>query len=375
MPYVIMVAMLTTTFLAGVVVFITNPFQRVWHVPGADQLTFTVFAPAGALPYLPEDGQGLNPLLRHFGMIGHPPTTYIYSPGANRQLRSWAGLYCGPLVSPWRRPPHGDICTACILLRFSGSGWSLSCSCRLPSSLSKASRRARKENFPAAFLKLVSRNRRRYGGYIIHLGVVMIALGVIGDAAFKQETQGTLSPGEELKVGVYSFRYEGLRAYPGTDGREVVQAEAALFKDGEYIRQLQPRRDNFVVQEQPITIPGVHSAPGEDVYTLLLDWQGNGSSATFKVYVNPLINWIWTGGLTMILGTLVAALSSFRKPRPGILPAEGLPAQHAIQSRRLVGWTSAHYYYFYPSWRRSFLRYSCIPTLAPRLTGLKNRRW
>jgi cytochrome c-type biogenesis protein CcmF len=77
MPYVIFVAMLTTTFFVGVVLFITNPFVRLWHVPGAQELTQALFQPANAMPYLPDDGNGLNPLLRHFGMIGHPPTTYL----------------------------------------------------------------------------------------------------------------------------------------------------------------------------------------------------------------------------------------------------------------------------------------------------------
>ena len=77
MPYVIFVAMLTTTFFVGLVLFITNPFMRLWHVPGAEELTKAFFQPANAMAYVPTDGNGLNPLLRHFGMIGHPPTTYL----------------------------------------------------------------------------------------------------------------------------------------------------------------------------------------------------------------------------------------------------------------------------------------------------------
>jgi cytochrome c-type biogenesis protein CcmF len=77
MPYVIFVAMLTTAFFIGVVLFITNPFMRLWHIPGAQELTTAFFQPANAMPYTPDDGNGLNPLLRHFGMIGHPPTTYL----------------------------------------------------------------------------------------------------------------------------------------------------------------------------------------------------------------------------------------------------------------------------------------------------------
>jgi len=77
MPYVIFVSMLTTTFFVGVVLFITNPFTRLWYVPGATELTKALFQPLNAMPYFPDDGNGLNPLLRHFGMIGHPPTTYL----------------------------------------------------------------------------------------------------------------------------------------------------------------------------------------------------------------------------------------------------------------------------------------------------------
>ena len=77
MPYVIFVAMLTATFFVGVSLFITNPFTRLWYVEGAAELTQALFQPANSMPYFPQDGNGLNPLLRHFGMIGHPPATYL----------------------------------------------------------------------------------------------------------------------------------------------------------------------------------------------------------------------------------------------------------------------------------------------------------
>jgi cytochrome c-type biogenesis protein CcmF len=135
----------------------------------------------------------------------------------------------------------------------------------------------------------------------------MIALGVIGDAYFKQETQGTLTAGETVSVAGYSLRFEGLRSYPGTDGREVIEADTTLLKNGQTLRLMQPRRDYFVIQEQPVTVPAVYATAGTDVYIMLLDWQNDGQSATFKIYINSLINWIWAGGLMMILGTLIAA--------------------------------------------------------------------
>jgi cytochrome c-type biogenesis protein CcmF len=135
----------------------------------------------------------------------------------------------------------------------------------------------------------------------------MIALGVIGDAYFKQETQGALTAGQSLNVAGYSLRFEGLKSYPGTDGREITEADTVLSKDGQTVRPMQPRRDFFVVQEQPVTVPAVYATAGTDVYIMLLDWQDEGRSATFKIYINSLINWVWGGGFMMILGTLIAA--------------------------------------------------------------------
>jgi cytochrome c-type biogenesis protein CcmF len=156
----------------------------------------------------------------------------------------------------------------------------------------------------------VANNRRRFGGYIIHLGVIMIALGFIGDAFFKQETQGTVAVGQSLSVGQYSLRFDGLTQYPGSDGRDIVEAKTALFKNGELVQVLNPRQDYFTVQKQPSTIAGVYSTAGEDVYVLLVGWEtvSNGGS-TFKVYLNPLINWVWIGGIVLALGVLLGAWS------------------------------------------------------------------
>jgi cytochrome c-type biogenesis protein CcmF len=175
---------------------------------------------------------------------------------------------------------------------------------------------SREENFFTAIWKLISRNHRRYGGYIIHLAVVMIALGVIGDAYFKQETQSTVALGESITIDDYTLRFDDLQAYPGSDGREIIEASTTLLKNGEVVRELNPRRDYFVVQRQPVTVPAVYSTPGVDVYVLLVGWEEIGFSAsTFKIFINPLINWVWIGGMIMILGTLIAAWPSHKEGR------------------------------------------------------------
>jgi cytochrome c-type biogenesis protein CcmF len=191
-------------------------------------------------------------------------------------------------------------------------------------------RMARGENPLSALWSLIGRNQRRYGGYIIHLGVVMIGLGFIGDAYFKDETQVALARGESLTIGEYSLRFDNLESYPGSDGREVLEATASLYKNGEFIRTMKPRRDFFVVQRQPSTIPAVYSTPAEDVYVLLVGWEEMDlGSSTFRVYVNPLINWTWAGGFVLILGTIVAAwppVASQRRRSYVLKPRQVQPA-------------------------------------------------
>jgi cytochrome c-type biogenesis protein CcmF len=74
------------------------------------------------------------------------------------------------------------------------------------------------------------------------------------------------------------------------------------------VGELHPRRDFYYESQQPMTIPGVRSTMEDDLYVLLVDWQPvSASGATFKIYHNPLVNWLWLGGLVFILGTLIAA--------------------------------------------------------------------
>ena len=549
MPYVIAVSMLTTAFFIGIVFFITNPYVRLWHFPGAAELTKAFFQPGGAMAYIPEDGSGLNPLLRHFGMIVHPPTTYLGFTGFIipysfamaalitgkssgdewiRTTRRWTlvawifltiGLILGgrwaydvlgwggfwgwdpvenAMLMPWltgtaflhsvmitekrgmlkkwnmiliiltyslalfgtfitrtgvvssvhafSKSALGPAFIAFIGLTFLGSltllfsrwntlksehelesflsreaifllqnmlflaitfavfwgtvfpmiselftgtkitvgppyfkqvtgplfailvllmgiaplfAWRKQTAKRLGRALlvpfvfslvfagawgythrmhpgsyiglwlvtfviltilfeflkSIQSRvRSRGESIWIALRKIISHNHRRYGSYLIHLGVVMIALGFIGDSFFKEETQGSLSRGEALRINDYSLRFDDLVYYNGSDGREILDASTTLFRNDEVVTTLNPRRDYYVVQQQPVSIPGVYSTPGADVYVLLVGWEEiSYDRATFKIYINPFINWIWLGGIVMIIGILVATWNS-----PGI---------------------------------------------------------
>jgi cytochrome c-type biogenesis protein CcmF len=184
----------------------------------------------------------------------------------------------------------------------------------------KARRRAHNESIFHALTALVTRNPRRYGGYLVHLGITVIGLGIIGSTLFQQETQRTLAVGESLQIGGYEMRYDGLLADQiAEDGRLMDIAEITLLRDGAEIAHLRPRQDFFPESEglNSMTIAGAHSTLENDFYVLLVNWETvSANSATFKVFINPLINLIWWGSFILIAGTLLAGY-----------PRETLPAR------------------------------------------------
>ena len=184
---------------------------------------------------------------------------------------------------------------------------------------SMARHRKSGESLPVALWHLAGRNRRRYGGYTIHLGVVLMAIGIIGIEIFQTETQGTIPVGGQLSLGQYTIHYDSLANFDYADGRNVSRAVVSVYKNGNYVGELHPRRDYYYESQQPMTIPGVRSTMEDDFYLLLVDWQPiSTQSATFKIYLNPLVNWLWLGGIVFILGTLIAAWPD-RDPEPVVV--------------------------------------------------------
>lgn len=164
------------------------------------------------------------------------------------------------------------------------------------------------ESLPLAIWRLAGRNRRRYGGYIIHIGVIVMALGILGIELFQTETQGTLARGEQITLGRYTMIYDSLSVWDAADGRNVARAVVDVYRDGKPVGQLYPRRDFYYDSQQSVTIPGVRSTLEDDFYVLLVGWEPIGAQgATFKIYHNPLVNFVWTGGLVFIFGTIIAA--------------------------------------------------------------------
>jgi cytochrome c-type biogenesis protein CcmF len=158
-----------------------------------------------------------------------------------------------------------------------------------------------------AFSSLMARNRRRYGGYWIHLGVIIMGFGIIGMELFQEETQIRLTSGESVTLGQYEMRFNQAGQYPGPDDLIITEADVDVYFKGRLVGKLAPRTELYTRTNQPMTIPDVRSTIGEDFYVLLVSWEPTSANqATFRIFLNPLVNWVWAGGFIFVLGTLVA---------------------------------------------------------------------
>jgi len=165
-------------------------------------------------------------------------------------------------------------------------------------------RRGHGEPYPLALGRLVLRNRRRYGGYVVHLGVILLFAGMAG-SAFSSQQEAVLRPGQTVTINQYTLRYEGISQYP-TQSAMVTAATLTVFNGREPIAVMNPQRNiHRGHEEQPMTEVAIRSTMMEDLYVILAGI-GDDGTANFKVIVNPLMMWMWIGGVLMSLGTVVA---------------------------------------------------------------------
>lgn len=165
------------------------------------------------------------------------------------------------------------------------------------------------EGYPKALWNLVAKNKRRYGGYIIHFGVMLVFVG-IGGSAFNSEKQVRLKKGESVAINRYALRFDALSTYP-TAAKNTVIATMTVFNDKQKQGVLFPEKALYKDQDQPTTEVAIHSTLKDDLYVILGGYEGD--SATFKILLNPLVIWIWIGGGFMALGTLIVMLPDGRK--------------------------------------------------------------
>jgi cytochrome c-type biogenesis protein CcmF len=177
-----------------------------------------------------------------------------------------------------------------------------------------ARRRAMGEGTVLAFRNLIGRNKRRYGGFIVHVGVMLIIIGITGSSAFKQEATATVGRGETFTVGRYTLRFEDMISRD-TPNSEFMGARLAVFDGGRAIGGLVPGQNFYKTGQDPSTEVDIHHTLRDDLYLILIGFDPQTGRATLKAYLNPLINWIWIGGGVLILGSWFAMLPDLRDRR------------------------------------------------------------
>jgi cytochrome c-type biogenesis protein CcmF len=160
-------------------------------------------------------------------------------------------------------------------------------------------------SWPGSLLSIVSRNRRRYGGYIVHLGVVILFIGFAGSKGFATDTDIAINTGERATVAGYTLVNEG-PSRSSDAHKSTVSVAIGVFKGGDRVTTLHPGVITYRVDETRASQVAIDSRPTRDLYLFLSQLQDNGL-ARISVFVNPLVLWIWVAGGIILIGGLIAA--------------------------------------------------------------------
>ena len=151
----------------------------------------------------------------------------------------------------------------------------------------------------AALGATISRNRRRYGGYVVHLGVILIVIGLAG-SAFRTERHALLDIGESMTVGDYTLTYVD-RNQSSTDEKQINTAVLEVSRDERSMGTVSPQRNFHLAQSQPQSEVAIRTGPVEDLYVVVTSMDADGAAA-IRAFVNPLTLWIWIGAAVMLAG-------------------------------------------------------------------------
>ncbi|HEV8120043.1 MAG TPA: heme lyase CcmF/NrfE family subunit [Candidatus Polarisedimenticolia bacterium] len=178
----------------------------------------------------------------------------------------------------------------------------------------QARTRATGERPMQAFGRLVDRNKRRYGGFVVHLGVALIVIGVTGSSVFKREATATLSRGDSFSVGRFTLTLEEMVSRD-TPNHEFLGARLAVLDSGRRVGTLVPGQNFYKAGQDPSSEVDIRSTPREDLYLIMSGFDPQQGRVTVKAYLNPLLAWIWIGGGTLLVGSWLAMLPDLRERR------------------------------------------------------------
>ncbi len=184
--------------------------------------------------------------------------------------------------------------------------------------------RGKKENFAVAFGRLFMASRSRYGGYIIHIAIVVLALGIVGSSAYKTQVEKTLNVGDTITLNGYTLKYNGFdsSSAPQNDGSVwlTVVANMDITYNGKAIGSIHPSQVlGFTYSGQTITNMSlvsnkvaIRSNLARDFYVIFEDFDGTTNQGLVMVIVNPLVEWIWIGGVLLLIGGVVSFSAATR---------------------------------------------------------------
>jgi cytochrome c-type biogenesis protein CcmF len=159
----------------------------------------------------------------------------------------------------------------------------------------------------SALLGMVLRGRRRYGGYVVHVGIVLMFVGFAG-TAYQKESEIHVEPGTVSKIGRYTIRFDRL-AHEEDRQKEMVTGEVTAMVDGKVIDHMRPAKWFFHHHEsEPTTEVAIRRSPAEDLYITLGGYDLAEGTAMLKVVVNPVVDWIWFGFMLLAVGTAITLI-------------------------------------------------------------------
>jgi cytochrome c-type biogenesis protein CcmF len=180
--------------------------------------------------------------------------------------------------------------------------------------------------------QLTMRNTRRYGGYIVHFGIVLVFIGIAG-AAFNQNKQMEMQPGSKMQIGPYTLLCQNFTS-EGSSNYQAERATIEVFRGGKATMMLYPERRFYPASQVTQTMVAIYSSLARDLYVVYAGRSPKSNQPVIHAYLNPLVKWIWLGGLIIVLGTILALLPS-RGPAPGPGPPP-VAAEAAILPKNAV---------------------------------------
>jgi cytochrome c-type biogenesis protein CcmF len=172
------------------------------------------------------------------------------------------------------------------------------------------------KNIASSMYLLSRRNTRRYGGYLVHIGVVIVVIGLAG-SAFNRNTEQELALHDKMSVGPYTLECVGFTQ----DSNANYNSDYALldvYRNGKKQFQMAPEKRVYLVSQQPQTMVAIHSVPSWDLYVVFEGTNPDTGQPIIKAFLNPLVSWIWAGVVLIVLGTFVALVPSLKPVTAGV---------------------------------------------------------